>query len=333
MSNQRTTNKKDGKKHSGKILRTIVSYLFSFLTALSLMILSLTCVVRIVFSEGYTKSCLAPEFFSGMEEKLIEEAKDYTIPTGLDPAVVDGVFDLSTIKSDVEANIDNTFKIRQFNVNTEKQEEALRANVISFLDSEGVSTIPVNPEDSEKELDEESVKAYNEAVSETENAVNEYVNEIMEMYRKRVKISALDYLVKLGNDYQKYFPFLLIISALFGLFSGFLCVKVHKLPHRGLRYLVYAFGGGFIMTFIAPFVLFVNGFYNRLSITPEYFKLFIVTYVKGAIEMLMAVSAIWLLIAIALLPLIYFLRKKYLIPVKKKKTEPSDELTELTEKE
>ena len=328
MSSQRTTNKKGGKRSSGKVLRTILSFLFSFLTALSLLILSVTCVVRIVFSEGYTKSCLAPEFFSGLEEKLIEEAKDYTIPTGLDTSVVDGVFDLSTIKADVEANIDNTFKIRQFNVNTEKQEGVLRANVMNFLESEGVATVPVNPEESEKELDEESVKEYNEAVIETENAVNEYVNEIMDMYSKKIKISALDYLVKLGNDYQKYFPFLMIISVLFGLFNGFLCVKVHKLPHRGLRYLVYAFGGGFIMTFTAPFVLFVNGFYNRLNITPEYFKLFIVTYVKGAIEMLMAVSGIWLLVAIALLPLIYFLRKKYLIPAKKKRTESSGELTE-----
>lgn len=313
MSNQRTTKERSKSASSGsskKIIRILVSYLFSFLLALSLLVLSVVCIAGYTLSEKYAKSCLSDSYFSGIKVNVEEAARDYTIPTGLDTSVVDNVFEIAKIRQDIETYIDNTFKIRKSTLDTSAEEARLRENVLEFLAEEGVSTKVVNPEESEVELDAESVEAFNNSVEETKRAVDEYVSEIISIYQKRIKLAGLDYLVKIGNDYHKYFPLLLIISILVAIISCFLCLKVHHLPHRGLRYLVYGFSGGFMMVFLAPFIAFLNGFYNRLGITPDYFKVYMVTYIKGVLAQFMIVSQIWLLIAIILGVVVLLLRKK-----------------------
>ncbi len=310
MSKEKTTQKRQKKNNS--VLHTVLSLLFSFLLALSLMVFSFALVARVTLSETYVKHCLDQSYYNGLFQNLEDEVRDYTIPTGIDVSVVEGVFDKASTQLDVEAYIDGTFKVRQYMVDTSKQEQKLRDNVLEYLKSQDVPTEPVNPAESEEELDEESVNEYNAAVEETNRAVDEYVKDIMEIYRKKVKISAMDYLVKYGNDYQKYFPFVLIISILFAVINGFLCMKVHSLPHRGLRYLVYAFTAGFIMTFAAPFGVFAGGFYNRLNIRPEYFKNFISSFIRGALVEVLVVAAAWLLIALGLLLLTNYFRKKSL---------------------
>lgn len=325
MSNQMTTpenmnqNTNQIRNHSGseknsskRVIRTILSCIFSFMVAISLFVLSTVCIGRIVLSESFLQSCITDSYYTGVKEDVETDAWDYTIPTGIDPSVTEGLFNEAMIRLDLESYISSTFKIRQYTINTSSQEEVLREKVMAFLETEGTPTETVNPADSEVELDEESVNAYNEAVEATKSAVDDYVNDIMDIYRKQIKISALDYIVKYGNEYSKYFPLLLVISILFGILNGFFCMKVHRLPHRGLRYLVYAFSGGFLMTFLAPFVVFLNGFYNRLNITPVYFKEFIVAYVKGTLALFMVISQAWLLIAIILGVVVMLLRKKRL---------------------
>ena len=318
MSNQNTTAKNSrhassNRSNSKQIIRTILSCIFSFMLALSLFVFSIVLVVRFALSEKYTISCIdSSYYYTELKQNLEEEIWDYTIPTGVDPSVTVDIFDTETIQNDLQAYIGNTFRIRQYTINTSAQETVLKERVYAFLETEGTPTEPVNPEDSETELDEESVKAYNAAVDETNKAVDEYVSEIMDIYRKSIKLVGLDYLVKIGNEYQKYLSLILIISILFGALNGFFCMKVHKLPHRGLRYLVYGFSGGFLMTFIAPFIVYLTGFYNRLIISPDYFRGFLVAFIKGVLALFMVTSQIWLLIAIILGIIVAVLRKKSL---------------------
>lgn len=312
MSSEIKKKHRHEKPQKSNTLHTVLSFLFSFLLSVTLLLISTVCVVRSTLSEGYTKSCLSSGYYTGLKENVEESAEDYTLPTGIDPSVTENIFDVDSIKNDMESYITGTFKIRQYNIDTSSQEALLRENVIRFLESEGAPTEPVNPEESDIELDEESVSAYNNAVEETNLAVDEYVKEIMSIYQKRIKLPGLDYIVKIGNEYNKYFPFLLVISILLSLLFGFICIKIHRLPHRGLRYMVYAFGGGFLMTFLAPFVVFASRIYNRLNVDPPYFRDFMAAYIKGALAQFMIVSQIWLLVAIVLLVIVAVLRKKSL---------------------
>ena len=301
-----------GKSSKNTIIRRVLSYLFAFLLSFSLFAISTVGVGRSVLSGGYTKSCLTDAYYNSLLQDLETKASDYTIPTGLEPTVIQNVFDLQTIKQDVNEYITSTFRIRKSSIDTTLFEEKLRSNVLDFLHSQEIPTEAVNEAESDVELDPESVAAYNNAVSETNKAVEEYVSDIMEIYRKNIKLAGLDYLAKAGNEYQKYFPYIFIILILAIALFVFLCMRLHRLPHRGLRFLVYAFSGGFLMTFLLPFVVYINGFYNRLNVSPQYFKEFMVAYIKGTLAQFMIVSQVWLLIAIVLLIIVAVLRKKSL---------------------
>ena len=202
MSNQMTTpenmnqninqNINQSRKHSGsekssskRIGRTILSCIFSFMVAISLFVFSTVCTVRIVLSESFLESCITDSYYTGVKEDVETDAWDYTIPTGIDPSVTEGLFNEAMIRLDLESYISSTFKIRQYTINTSSQEEVLREKVMAFLETEGTPTETVNPADSEVELDEESVNTYNEAVEATKSAVDDYVNDIMDIYLVR----------------------------------------------------------------------------------------------------------------------------------------------------
>ena len=308
MSKNTSNHSRNDKKKSA--FHTVLSFLFAFLLAFALFAFSLIITVGYSLSRGYVNHCLDRSYVDGLTLTITDDIEDYTLPTGIDLTVTKDLFTQEKIEKDMRSYIESTFKIRQSTIDTTEQEEQLRQNVIAFLKESGSPTEMVNPEESEVELDQESVDAYNAAVEETHAAVEEYVSDIMEIYRKDIRITGLDYIVKTGNDFHKYYPYLIAILVLFALLNGFFCVKVHSLPHRGLRYLVYAFCGGALMSFAAPFALLVSGILNRLTIQPLYFRDFIARYAKGAAWQMILFAGLWFLCAFIVLAIVSSLRKK-----------------------
>ena len=299
---------RDDKKKS--TFHTVLSFLFAFLLAFALFGLSLIVTSGYILSKGYVNHCLDRSYIDGLMGTIHDDIEDYTLPTGIDLSVTKDLFPREKIEKDMRSYVDSTFKIRESTIDTADQEEQLKQNTLAFLKESGAPTEMVNPKESEKELDQESVDAYNAAVEDTYAAVDEYVSDIVEIYRKDLRITGLDYIVKAGNDYHRYFPFLVVIALLFGALNGFFCVKVHSLPHRGLRYLVYAFTGAALMSFAAPFALLVSGVLNRLTIQPSYFRDFIARYAKGAIWQMLLFAGLWFIIAFVVLAIVSSLRKK-----------------------
>ena len=220
-----------------------------------------------------------------LSENVYNAAVDYTMPTGVDVSVLEGVFTEYTIREDVKNYVIHTFDDNSFEVDTTDIHNVLKANVDAFLREQGI-----------------------DPATETK-AVEDYVEEICNIYRDRIKLPGINYLPRFSKLLRSYTLYVVIGAALFALINLFLCVKLHSYLHRGLRYVVYSFSGAALMTFAAPFVAYMNGFYKNLQISPNYFNHFIVTYIESVFGQMFIWAGAFLVLSIISLLVVAAMRK------------------------
>ena len=254
--------------------RNMLSYIFSFILAVTLTVIAVIITAGHFLSPNYLKKMIDSDYVSDLMKEVKNEAVDYTLPTGIDTSVLEDVFTEEQISHDVKSYISNSFTSNKYEINTEELAKKLTENTRAFINGQHISG--------------EDVDA----------AIEDYVTAICNIYKKRIKLIGMDYIARVSNMFRRYFIIILIALVVFAGANTFLCIKLHANLHRGMRYVAYAFGAAGIMTFAAPAGAMINGFYKRLRITPLYFNHLISEYIGNAMKFMIAISIVWFIIMI-----------------------------------
>ena len=279
------TTRNSRKQSAPSSTKNLASFIFSFLLSLTLVVVAVFFVANYSLSRNYVVSKIDSDYLRMLSENVYNAAVDYTMPTGVDVSVLEGVFTEYTIQEDVKNYVKSTFDEGTFELDTTDIHNVLKANVDAFLREQGI-----------------------DPATETK-AVEDYVNEICSIYESRIKLPGINYLPRFSKLLKSYILYVVIGAALFALINLFLCVKLHSYLHRGLRYVVYSLSGAALMTFVAPFVAYMNGFYKNLQIAPNYFNHFIVIYIESIFKQLFVWAGAYLVLSIVSLFIVAALRK------------------------
>lgn len=268
--------------------RNAVSLIFSFFLSLSLLALTVLLIARFgILSESRFLSTLDDAYYQYTLNYINEQTGYYTLPTGLASSVLDDVFTVSEVRSDVNANVVNAFRHVDSDIDTTHAEERLSANVAQFFSDNGV-----------------------EASEETQQITDTYVDEIMDIYRTAVRMPGLDAIVKVRDIFMRYFPFALIALLALSVVLIVTLLRLHHFVHRGMRYVAYATGGAALMSFVVPFMLYHSGFYRGLKLTPQFFYHFGVSFIEHVLKTCLLGSLVLLVVTIALIVVINVMRKQ-----------------------
>lgn len=277
-------------KHNSILLwKKGVSLLFAFLLSLVLPGITLLAAVWLACFDRdiFYRNMAEVGYYAGVTNEILDLAEDYTLPTGMDLTVLDGILDGEIVSRDVNGYISAAFSGTVYTPDLESFAGTLTDNVHQFFEREGM---------------EES--------DDREEQVREYVESIEAIYLETVKMPLLDYLMQAKNLYGK------LLAPGFGIL-GFLAVllvililRMHHYLHRGLRYVAYAFGGASLMAGILPAAAYLSGFYYRIHLEPEYFYRFAMQYVDTLLEFCLYMSGLWLAAMISCLALIWTLKRR-----------------------
>lgn len=258
----------------GKVVKIGVGYIMALFLCLALFLLTAVVVAKTVLTNKYTVSRLPKTYCASLYADIQNSLNDYTIPTGLDLSVLDGVISEEQVEIDFNSVIRNSHPGDGYTLDTSTLEEKLNLNVTNFLEQNSA-------------IDEESSEA-----------VDKYVREIGELYRKNIRLPGLDYIARLSEEFEsKFFIFLIAVLFIAVLFA-FILVMVQRRPTKSLRFFSYATGGVAAMMLIGPLVAMISGFYKHLGITPDYFNAYMVSYADGIMIRFMVVAAVWLAISV-----------------------------------
>lgn len=277
---------KSAEEISRRRYRKIISYTFSFILSL-FMLMATVCLVALtsLFSESFFYSIINSTYYESVLADVVTEAQDYTIPAEFDIAVLDDVFTVTDVKRDVNGHVTAAFRGYNYSPDLQTENEKLYANVSNYIAESGVHM----------EDDEDTVIAA-------------YVQEIDKIYLERVKIPGIN-LIKVAREKVKgAVTFALILLFALSIALIVVLIRLYRHPHQGLRYITYAAGGCTLMSFVLPFGLYLSKVYTRVQVSPEYFYHFVTGYLKQILFSFMQASLIWLVVTITCVVLVYMLK-------------------------
>ena len=267
--------------------RTLVSCLFSFLLSLLLLAGSALVVAKTGFTEENIQS-VADIVFAGMvREEAQEAAVDYTLPTGIDSGVLDGLFDRQTTKEHLEGSIHAAYTGEDYKADTSELEQRLGANVKASFAGEGYS------------FD-----------AETQAAVDAYCSDIAAIYQNRLKLPVVGVLVRVHQFIDRFFSVAVSGIAVLSALLELLLIRLYHLPHHALRYWCYATGATAIEAFAAPYALYVSGVYRQLNVTPQSFHRFLVNLCESVLKRCFFAAGLWLAVTLVLFGAVALMRMR-----------------------
>lgn len=257
-------------KHRSKrsTSRNAVSLVFGFFLSLVLLLLTLLCVMRVgVVSQAGFLSVLDNDYYQFTLDYIEDQARYYTLPTGIDPSVVEDVFTREEVEADVNGMLAGKFSGSGYNPKTDNISERLSNNVYRVFAADGIQIAEGSSAD---------------------EITSAYVDEIMGIYKNAVTMPGIDAIVRVRDEFTQWFVVGLVVLVAVAAVLMASIVRLHHYRHRALRYMAYSFGGAALMASVLPCILLVSGFYKGLSVSPQYFYHFAVSLVSRSLVLCMA---------------------------------------------
>jgi|GEM_PF-3528274 len=285
----------DKEKKAGKPLkiadskyRKVIAYLLSFILSLLLLLTTLCLVAYFrVMSERHILSTLGDEYYEGVLKTAVASAEDITMPTGIDVSVINGVFDIESVRRDVNGYISAAFAGRNYKPDTEAADNRLYKNVSEFLDSHDITL-----------------------VNEKKETIEAYIKEINAEYEMHTRLPGLGIITQYRTKYLKIITIAFFVLLGLSVIIAAIIIKMYHHPHRGMRFIAYASGGTALMSLAAPLYLLIGGRYKGLNLSPEHFYNFAIRFINRALVSCVIAAVIWLIITAALAFAIHMMRKK-----------------------
>lgn len=269
--------------HGPSTSRNVVSIIFSFFLSITLVAEALVLVVHVgVFTDMAFLTVLDDAYFRYTLETIESEAKTYTMPTGIDPSVLEGVFGVEEIKGAVTESVRATYKGNTYTPSVVGPTERLDANVRAYLSQGG-----------------------NISAQDIDAITTAYVEDIMNIYRTNLQLPGLSVLAPLRVRYSQYTLIGAVVLAAIALGLTVALTRLHHYRHRGLRYVAYATGGAALMCFIVPFVFFQSKYYLGINLAPQYFYHFAVSLIEHLLRMCFIAAGVYLVLTIVVIVLVY----------------------------
>ena len=274
--------------HGQSTLRNATSYIFAFFLSLALLAELLLLIAYVgFFSEKGFVSALDSEYYQYTLDYINEEATYYTMPTGYDPSVIEGVFSLAEVRKDVDLSVTSAFRRNEHEPDDTGEREKLTQNVRQLYANDG-----------------------REISGEDEEIIASYVDEIMSIYRKAVKMPGLDTIANYRNKLVKVTLIAAIAVGVLAILLAVSIVRSHHYVHRGLRYVAYATGGASLLSMVAPGIMLASGYYKGLGVSPKYFYHFCISVIERLLLLCLGGGAAYLLLTLLLIALVASQRKK-----------------------
>lgn len=266
-------------RHGRSRMRDTISLVFAFFLSVTLVGIAAVVSLRIgALSKSGIQRAMDSQFFDYELEHVNERAHYYTLPTGIDPSVLEGVFQKDELQQDMMALVEASFDGGDYVPVTANAKDRLMKSLSAFFASQDAVH-------SDAELQEIS---------------DSYTNAIMDLYVETIALPGLNEVGTLNASAVRYGSILLAVLVVLAALLALLIVRLHSHRHRSLRYFAYAVGAAGLMLVVVPLVVRVSNAYVGLNIEPQSVHYLCVTLITHALWSLMAAGATFLLVSVVL---------------------------------
>lgn len=253
------------------------------ITAVILTIV-MTCIsyfTALLFSnaaEGHVQRLLNDsDYYKTQAECIERRLSGITKKAGLPESVYKGIFETEEIINITKEYTANRLKGYDGSINQEAVKERIRANLYTYLESEGISKASISTE-----------------------ALNQYLSQAGSIYEQTVNNAfVLNYS---SIRHQMIESILTALAAL--LVCAVLCIifiyKMTKMRRKTLSYVNRVLIASVILTAIPSLVCLQSELYKKITFSPSYMENFVHAYVNYIFAAAILISAFWIILAVVL---------------------------------
>lgn len=287
-SNSRSRSNRRSRSDNKEGLRKIISYIASFLLAVCLTLMTLLIIIKFgaLNEKSLYNNMGSYGYYDYIYSDFMEKVKAVTMPTGFPESIYDGIVSKTDIYNDVNGSLKEQFGGAKYETNAENIRQKLRSNIDSYFAETSYT-----------------------ATEEEKTAIEEYIDTVADNYDKYIKFPLGSYLVKAKNLFDKVFFVAFAVLMVMVLIIIFLLVRIHKWKHKSLRYISFASLATMFMVSAYPLYLYADKAYYRLSLSPESFYKFTITYIDNILQLFIYFGIFWLAVGILLAGLVVYLKK------------------------
>lgn len=262
--------------------------MFALLLSLVLFLGTVILVLHYgVFDKERFLSLFDSEYFSQTKAYIVDQAKFYTMPTGIDLDVLEGVVDEKEVAGHVRGGVLAAFSGQEYKPDLSAVKSRLDANLKAFFEESDVAF--------EGDLD---------------NVIEEYEADITSIYEQGITLPGMDAIARIRSLYLKYDLIALAANGAIAVLCLVICIKAHHYVHRGVRYLAYAAGGTALMCCVIPAILYFSKAYAGLNVQPDFFYHFAVSAVTHLLRFMMITGILWFGVMLLLILIAGLLRMR-----------------------
>ena len=266
------------------ILKSVINYTASIVTALLCFLLCVAIAFGVLTSKWYIKSTVkSSKYISGAATELKEDMISLAIPSGLPEN-----FFNDKISTDLLLDLNNQIINNAYgSANFKTDITAVKAYHIALF-KEYASSAEL---DNELEVSEEGLN---------------YLSDLCaEKYKKMGANSVFKYLSLYAGKLNAYMPFAIIGLIAVNAFCFMFLIKLGK-AERDKRFIYFSLCGAGIMTLALPLFVILGGYVKKISISSRAMHQFIMSYVNNILTLLVILGVILIALSIFIL----FFKKK-----------------------
>lgn len=241
-------------------LKTVLDYLLSFFIAL-MHFMAIACLLLAVTvcSPRYMRFAVTRSGYQQLNaQELTDELNYIAEPIGIDPALINSLFDRDQIAENIEKSIDAAYSDAAFTPDSSAFIGRIYNAISLYATEQGM------------EIDEENFQ---------------YVSELCgDLYTRH---STVSYINSLGHYAASLRLPLFIASGVGLLLAVILFVRLYRMHlrrHVSLRFLIYGLGGAGLALLVLPLIAMASGVVSRVSIGTESLYCLFTTYANYLLQ-------------------------------------------------
>lgn len=252
-------------------LQSTVSLIFSFLlTVLSIFLFILLGLYFGAFNDKLIKQKINEsnyynETYSIIYTKAVSIVKDAGLPVD----VLENAITLERVYVGGKYYVEDVLAGKEPGFTTDKLEAVLYENINSYLTGQHI-----------------------QITDELEAGIGEVTARLLQEFRRGIQFDFINSISKLKQSYMQItlvgLPVIIILMAIIIYFL----IRMHKYLHRALRYINYSVITASFMTGITAGILFTLKIYNKVTVQPGYYNLFLKYYFKWDIQVFLYIAGL-----------------------------------------
>lgn len=274
------------KKNRG--LRFAISCILSFILAVLFTAGTVMIAVKLGFlSENSVLAGMnKKDYYKSAETDFYQDAKDYTIPVGLPVEVVEGIVDSETVYNDIKGYVVASVNHKEYSFDTGDLQSRLTENVYDYFRKEGL------------QMNEEQI-----------TTIPKYTQMVADIYVENMKVSYVTVLGKINAAVGDYLWIGVFACVFISILDIVMLVKMHHWKHRGVRFITYSSITTVILVASPVVIVGILEKFMKPNIAPEHLYYALVNYCASGLKIFVYLSIGWIVISVALLLLIKYLKK------------------------